>query len=111
MVLATSEGSDNSSLSHSTVHRSRRRPRELCEVLHHLCPCGASWPTYKDDPQIHEALHGSCEQMCQGMEDGNLHMHFNVHFKMTITLSISLQPLELSKGGSTEEEENKPGSK
>ena len=49
MFLATSEGSDNSSLSHSTVHGSRRSPRELCAVLNPLYPCGVSWPTYKDD--------------------------------------------------------------
>jgi len=79
--------------------------------LHHLYPCGVSWPTYKDDAQICEALHGSREQMCQGMEDENLHINFNVHFKMTVTLPISVQPVELSKGGSSWEKENKPGKK
>lgn len=111
MVLATSEGSDNSSLSHSTVHKSRGSPRDLCAALHCLYPCGASWPTCEDDVQIHEALHGSHEHMCQGMEDGNHHIHFNVRFKMTIPPSIFLQPLELSEGGSTWEEENEPGDK
>lgn len=64
--LATSESSGNSSLSHSTVHRSRS-PRESWAVFCHIYPCGESQHTCKDDVRIHEVLHGFCEHVCQGM--------------------------------------------